>query len=68
MRNGPGSIILSTAAQVNARHLQVHLLHALSRATKAERAAILDAAETVAKGSRNAALALAARSVLGVVA
>ncbi len=68
MRNAPGSIILSTADQVNARALQTRLLYVLSRATTADRAAILDAAVCVARGSANAALALAARRVLGVAA
>jgi hypothetical protein len=49
-----------------ARLLQVQLLQRFSRATVAERKDLLDAMSSVARGSANTALALAARRVLEV--
>jgi len=51
-----------------ARKLQAKLVQLLSRGTKAERQALLDAARCVARGSRNRDLALACRGALEAVA
>ena len=56
--------MFDTAAQ--ARQLQVQLLLRLSSSNRAQRNNLIDAMRSVARGSANAALALAARRALEV--